>query len=276
VLGSVDGENLALDGNEVQARLDGAASPLYLNREGGGVFVHHGQAEDRQIALTAFGRLGVGTQAPRVPLHVRTGSDIVSGTKSRGHLILGDDDAFNLALDNDEIQAKNNGGVATLHLQADGGRLEVHFNRAASERVVVTEGGNVGIGTASPNVKLHVQGSVRASSYLNTSDARLKEEVAELTGALETVTRLRGVRYRWRPEAAAEMGFEPGPQLGFLAQELEPHCPEAVDTDEEGMKSIRPHALLPLLVEAVKALAAENEALEARLARLEAAVSRQA
>lgn len=276
ILGAVDGLNLGFDSNEIQARDNGAESPLFLNREGGGLFVHHGLAESRQVAMTSFGRVGIGVQAPRATLHVRTGTDVAANAKSRGFLILGDDDGPNVAFDDDEIQAKNDGAAATLHLQADGGRLEAHFNRAASERFVVTETGSVGIGTGAPNVKLQVIGSVRASGYLNNSDARLKRGVRDLGDAVATLAGLRGVRFEWRPELAEELGLEPGPQLGFLAQEVEAVCPEAVDTDAEGMKSIRPHAFLPLLVEAVKELAAEQEALEARLRKVEDALAERA
>lgn len=273
VLGAVDGPNVAFDDNEIQARDNGAEAALYLNREGGGLFVHHGQAESRQVAVTSLGRVGIGVQAPRAPLHVRTGTAVTANTKSQGFLILGDDDGPNLAFDDNEIQAKNDGAAATLHLQADGGRLEAHFNRAASERFVVTETGSVGIGTGVPNAKLQVIGSVRASNYLNNSDARLKQGVRELGDAVATLARLRGIRFEWRPELAEELGLEPGPQLGFVAQEVEAVCPEAVDTDTEGMKSIRPHAFLPLLVEAVKELAAEQEALEGRLRKVEEALA---
>ncbi|HSF43580.1 MAG TPA: tail fiber domain-containing protein [Thermoanaerobaculia bacterium] len=268
VLGSVDGANVAFDDNEIQARNNGQATPLFLQNEGGGLFVHTGMAEARQFVVTTNGFVGIGVQAPQVPLHVRQGTDVNLSDNS-GFLVVGDVDGLNLAVDDNEIQARNNGAASTLHLQAEGGGLETHFFQADPFKLVQTAAGDVGIGTGAPLSKLDVRGTVRVAGFINTSDTRLKRDLKKLEGTLAAVARLRGVRFRWDPERAQEFGFEPGPQLGFVAQEVEEVFPEAVHTDEQGYKSVKTLDLLPLLVEAVKELNATVEKLDARVKKLE-------
>lgn len=268
VLGSVDGENVAFDSNEIQARLNGQAAPLYLQREGGGIFAHHGLAEDRWFVLTPDGAVGIGITQPRARLHVSGGSD-VSLADGTGALVLGRLDTFNLALDDNEIQARNNRAVSPLHLQAEGGRLETHFYLGDSAKLVQEEGGAVGIGTGAPQEKLDVRGDIIANGYGVHSDGRFKSAVEGLAGSLDDVGKLRGVRFEWDGARAKELGARPGRHLGFIAQEVEAVLPEAVGTDQQGFKSVRPLALLPLLVEAIKELRQTVTGLEERVRQLE-------
>lgn len=268
VLGSVDGQNVAFDDNEVQARNNGVAWPLYLQAEGGALYVHHGVAEARQVAVTDNGFVGIGVQAPVVRLQVKGGNDVTLADNS-GFLVLGDVDALNTAFDDNELQARNNGAASTLHLQGEGGRLETHWALGESFQLVQDAGGSVGIGTAGPLEKLDVRGSVRAFGWVQVSDARLKKDVEPLASGLAEVAALRGVRFTWDPEQADRVGLARGRRLGFIAQEVEQVLPEAVGTDPDGMKTLEPLALLPLLVEAVKELAAEVDSLKQKVAALE-------
>jgi hypothetical protein len=67
-------------------------------------------------------------------------------------------------------------------------------------------------------------------------------------------------------------------QTGLVAQEVEKLFPELVQTDDKGFKSVNYIGLIPHLIESVKQLTRENEALktsnstfESRLQALEAA-----
>lgn len=69
------------------------------------------------------GNVGIGTDAPTVRLHVIGGIDTSPG--GGGYLVLGDTSAANVSIDDNEIMARNNGGVVPLHLQANGGDVIV-------------------------------------------------------------------------------------------------------------------------------------------------------
>ena len=128
----------------------------------------------------------------------------------------------------------------------------------------------VGIGTEAPGYLLDVAGDIRVNATVYTSDARFKQQVRPLTGALAAVQLLRGVRYTWNTLGVAHGGTAGTEQVGLLAQEVEKIYPELVSTDREGYKAINYAQLTPVLIEALKELAAQNAALQTRTATAEA------
>lgn len=121
----------------------------------------------------------------------------------------------------------------------------------------------VGVGTDAPGKALDVEGSVSATAFAETSDARCKENVAPITDAIEAVTQLRGVSYEWTDEYAPE--DDEDRHLGFLADEIESVLPSVVGRSEDGLQTIAPTDLIAVLVEAIKDQQAEIEARERRL-----------
>jgi hypothetical protein len=109
--------------------------------------------------------------------------------------------------------------------------------------------------------------SCTAVSQTYVSDARLKQNVATIDGALEKCLKLRGVRFDWRPEARRN-----GAEIGFLAQEVEQVLPECVGTAKSGDKGVAYASMTALLVEAVREQQAEIVALRARVESLQAKV----
>jgi hypothetical protein len=71
-----------------------------------------------------LGNVGIGTTAPDVRLHIADGTDVTS--VSGGFLQMGATNAVNVALDDNEIMARNNGVVSTLALNAQGGRVTIN------------------------------------------------------------------------------------------------------------------------------------------------------
>jgi hypothetical protein len=150
------------------------------------------------------------------------------------------------------------------------------------ERLRLQSDGNVGIGTSTPSYKLHVNGSVAGvGAYVNLSDARFKKNITPLTNALETVLGLRGVSFEWRAEEHPELDFEPGRQVGLVAQEVAKVLPEAVSQDSEGTCALAYSKVVPVLVEAIneqqaalQTKEAELQALQRRLDGLEQWLSR--
>jgi Chaperone of endosialidase len=105
------------------------------------------------------------------------------------------------------------------------------------------------------------------TAFTNNSDLRLKKNVKPLEGALERVLRLRGVTFEWKEPA--EHGNHQGLQRGFIAQDVEQVIPEWVGVDEKGFKTLNLTGLEPMLVESLRTLKAENNALRADNSKLD-------
>ena len=109
-----------------------------------------------------------------------------------------------------------------------------------------------------------------ATTYLTSSDYRLKMDVTEMTGALTRVQQMRPVEYLWIA------GRKPG--SGFIAHELQTVFPDAVSgtkdaVDENGdpdYQSVDYSKLVPTLVAAMQEQQAIIDSLKVRLAKLEA------
>lgn len=130
--------------------------------------------------------------------------------------------------------------------------------------VINNGGGNVGIGTTIVSYTLHVNGSVAGTSaYNNLSDARFKKNVATVSGALEKISKIRGISYEWNEKGHSQFKFSDRRELGVLAQEVEKVFPEAVSADKRGFKSVAYSMLTAPLIEAVKELNAKLDKLTA-------------
>jgi Chaperone of endosialidase len=205
-------------------------------------------------------RLGVGTAEPRYALDV---------------LGLGQVQHLGLNVAPDPLHALTAAGTCTIvGLVGIGGEPTYGLDVFATARF----GGLVGIGIAPGTTPgyvhdvngsqlirtdLQVNGQARkfGTAWTDLSDARLKTDVQPIPGALAVVQRLRGVCYRWtEPAHAAAL---PGPQYGFLAQEVQPVVPQWVGTTPTGDQTLTLTGYEALLVEALKALARRVEALEA-------------
>lgn len=116
------------------------------------------------------------------------------------------------------------------------------------------------------------------------SDRRIKKDIEPLTGTLDRLLSLRGVRFEYSDLSVP--GTAPGVQSGFVAQEVESVFPEWV-SEVDGVSSVGPIKAVTvkgfeaLTVEALRelraekdgqiaSLSAENAALRARLEKIEA------
>ncbi|MFM9994241.1 MAG: hypothetical protein ACKVU4_00405 [Phycisphaerales bacterium] len=143
VLGDPAAANVGVDQNEIMARLNGAASPLYLNHDGGDVL----------IGALGAGRVGIGTTSPLDRLHV------AGGVMANGDVTA--------------VNTQNPQAVAFLGFGADSGGADVARIRIGGDGAGATNGldiqrtsnvslmrilhgGQVGIGTTTPTYPLDV------------------------------------------------------------------------------------------------------------------------
>jgi hypothetical protein len=114
-----------------------------------------------------------------------------------------------------------------------------------------------------------------APSFNATSDERLKTNVRQVEGALDKLERVRGVAFEGaETESPYALGGPPGqPSIGVVAQEVEEVFPELVSIyeHEHEYKAVNYDGLTGVLIEAVKELKAQNEALRSRIEALERA-----
>ncbi len=150
------------------------------------------------------------------------------------------------------------GGTGPITATATGTSGQVLTSNGASAPSWTTTlnvtSGNVGIGTTSPSYTLQVNGSVAGTSaYNNTSDIRLKKDIAHIPDALNKIKDLRGVTFNWRKNEHPEMNLSDRQELGVIAQEVEKIFPQAVSENKNtGFKSVAYSMLIAPIIEAMK------------------------
>jgi hypothetical protein len=240
-----------------------------------------------KVALhwTDDSRVGIGTAYPATSLHV-------ASTSGPATLVVG--------------QHHQNGGYTALYMgpsAVSNGYAYLQSIKAAGssygDLALNASGGNVGIGTTAPAQKLHVAGRIRMGTWtgdgttavyrnaggdlgMQSSDRRLKQNIAPITNALAAVRGLTGVTFNWRsdPEGA-------GKTVGLIAQDVQAVLPELTfecqGEDGETYLGVHYEKVAVVLANAVNELHhdfearldqkdAEIQQLTQRLARLEALV----
>ncbi|WP_373997831.1 tail fiber domain-containing protein [Bdellovibrio bacteriovorus] len=144
---------------------------------------------------------------------------------------------------NNTVSAGNSVTIGSGITNSIASSLQIGASNTA--KITILSSGNVGINTTAPSEVLEVNGNVKATAYLYTSDARLKKDVITLPEALEKLLKLRGVNFVWKNTNEKT--------VGFIAQEVEVVYPELVKTDKNsGYKAVQYGNIVAILVEALK------------------------
>lgn len=177
------------------------------------------------------GNVGIGTSFPTDRLHV-VGNFKVSG----GNTVLSDGG----------LCINNEGDFPAVLRRDCGWYWWTAYQRSS---------GNIGL--VNGNAWLYSSGD-----YVKTSDARLKDNIVVISSALDKLSRIRGVSFEWNELAKLNVGQK---GFGVIAQDVEAVFPELVTTpSDDGYKSVNYDGLTAPLIEAVKELKTENDALKAR------------
>lgn len=110
-----------------------------------------------------------------------------------------------------------------------------------------------------------IQTSGTATSYVTSSDYRLKENIAPMTGALSVIQQLKPCTYNWKVDGSDGQGF-----IAHELAEVVPDCvtgeKDAVDTDGNPVyQGIDTSFLVATLTAAIQELKAELDEVKAQL-----------
>lgn len=145
------------------------------------------------------------------------------------------------------------------------------FASTANDQFLIRAQGGVGIGTASPDATLTVNGSADkpgGGSWGTYSDARLKNIGVIFTDGLEALEKIQPVHYHYKSGNPLKLPTQPD-YVGVVAQEVQQAVPEAVAQNKDGYLVVNNDPIIWTMVNAIKELKAQNEALKERLDKLE-------
>lgn len=220
---------------------------------------------------TLTGLQGYGSMAQQESTAVQiTGGSIQLGGKATAYWLA----SPNAELDVLAGNVQHLGQVGMGQASQSDARLGITYARGSEQGIVIrptADSGNFTVlflnAAGVPAGAISTTATV--TTYATSSDARLKEDVQQLTGALDVVRGLHPVAFRWRRDGSEGRGF--------LAHEVA----EVVDgvitgekdaVDESGgivPQMIDYAKLVPYLVSAVKELTQQVEMLQAQLAAVE-------
>jgi len=255
---------------------------------------------DNQFLIGASGRVGIGTNSPNEKLTVAGSMEVGTSAGDYQHLRIGGGNSsgflygsypfygdginigYNFYADAASTHRINFGG-STSRLSLGYGEIGMYVgtldaNAYPSLLAIYINGfGNVGIGTA-PSYKLDVAGQAHASTFLSSSDIRLKKNFQPLTNVLEKIEKIRGVSFDWN-ETYEKMGRSTGHrEIGVITQEVEKAFPELITTwGDEKYRAVDYGRLSAVLIEAVKELnkkSTEVDELKTRVGELEKAIKK--
>jgi hypothetical protein len=120
---------------------------------------------------------------------------------------------------------------------------------------------SIGVGTAASGTAGEIRATNNITAYF--SDDRLKDKLGKIEHALDKLCSLEGFYYEAN-ETAQALGYEAVREVGVSAQQMQKVLPEIVapaPVDDKYL-TVRYERALPLIVEAIKELRAEVEALK--------------
>jgi len=268
------GDGLQYAAMDLSSTTPGDTWGLQYRQDTGNLAVGYFPTSQYPIQFTRTGNVGIGTTSPAQKLEIvgnlQLTKDSGSGIRLLSPNAAADEKLWEIStgLDSLALVAWDDArtvGTNAFHIIRNGSTIS---ELTLSGNSISLLGGNVGIGVTSPQRLLHVGGAAGNTTGVwdNLSDARLKDDVADIKGALDKVLKLRGVTFRWKDPS--RLGAENGPRMGLVAQEVETVVPEWVKTDSEGYKWLSKEGVEALLIEAVKEQQVQLEQQRAQIDRI--------
>jgi hypothetical protein len=215
------------------------SNKLYIANEFTTTPLIYGEFDNK--ILTINGNLGIGTKTPARQLHVAGPNAVFRMDRSA------DTAAFMLVRTDTGGNPLKTFVVGTNASGANTGEFVINDLGTA------VAGGGTRRMTITNNGAAVFTGIVSALDFYPTSSVAFKTNVQTYENALDTVNRLRGVRFDWKESGK--------PSVGLIAEEVDRVIPEVVSHEGGAAKGVNYAALIGVLVEAVKEQQAQRDSL---------------
>lgn len=170
------------------------------------------------------------------------------------------------------VEFRNQGGYVGSFGWSEASLRYFLYDGNTNTNPLVIKDGRVGMGDRNPTTNmLEVNGNASKSTagdWLANSDARLKKNIAPISGALNKIQQLQGVTYLWNDDKTG-INRPATPQMGFTAQNIQQVFPELVSKDAQGFLQTGYGTYDALYVEAIKELMKKIDLLEEKIKVLE-------
>lgn len=205
-------------------------------------FSNEGRILTQQTGTGTAGAIYIGPNGVRTATFNTTGNVGIGVTTPNGRLHISD--ATNRTEATAQFTISGSGYAAAHYLDATG--YYIRHNSASRQIRVIADTGGVSLAAA-------------ATAWAAISDETKKDIIEPITNATHKLSTVRAVIGKYKED-------DEGTRRSFLiAQDIQAVLPEAVDTDAEGILSLRYTEVLPLLVAAIKEQQGMIEDLKARV-----------
>jgi hypothetical protein len=277
------------------ARFDASGNPLYLSTgtaqdytvDGSGNFIWSSAISGsaggavtflERMRIDSSGNVGIGTSSPSERLDISNSAGNVSirfrnSAVSGGYINYITSDALLFQTASTErmrIASSGRVGINSINaIWSQNERLSINAIDAGSIATFAALVGSaqmqiIFLGTGGA-LAGYIEAGATTTAYITSSDYRLKENIAPMTGALATIAQLKPCSYTWKE--TGESG------QGFIAHELQEVVPECVRGEKDAVMedgSIKPQGidtsfLVATLTAAIQELNAKVTALEKQL-----------
>lgn len=273
-IGTFPANDWQLEANEIPSGGKNAFSILDITGSKTPFRIEAG-AQTNALYVSNGGKIGIGTDIPVMDINIATGN--TPGVRLEQNVSSG------FAAQTWDMA----GNEANFFIRDITGGSQLPFRirpGAPTSSIDIAASGNVGIGIASPTVKLHVigdgffSGSIYATNAIlpgasSPSDRNLKKNIQNLTGATSIIEQLYPKTFLYDTEKYADAGLPKKMQFGLIAQELEVVLPNLVENNTHptglAFKSVNYTGLIPILIKAVQEQQTEIESLKRKLGEYE-------
>jgi hypothetical protein len=267
--------SLILDGSNGLSDVDGsAATPAIRGTDTNtGIFfpaadtIAFSEGGVESMRIDGSGNVGIGTTSPAAKLEVNgnirlngggntlytTSADLVFQSGSSGLIRFFNNDGANermrITAAGQVLFGTSTFGGGGISVTGGTGASQIYFNRTSTTGLTYPldfSNGGVNVGFIAYNNV--------STQYSTTSDYRLKDNIAPMTGALDVVQQLKPVTYTWKSTGETSQGF--------IAHELQAIVPDCVTGQKDGeqMQGIDTSFLVATLTAAIQELKAQVDA----------------